>query len=200
MTQWSGLSLGVWENPALAFTVPHPSCVSLTGPCSVREWGQKVQRNAQPLFWTWGLTTSLGCPHPPGILGHFLLCLNTFDSALTSFLPGCSGSPPWAHIEHMLKHPCPVYSFILQHSCLLLHPPTLGSQMDLKAQICSLLSMVLVLASYQSVFYYKMLTHSFYMYFKLWGRKKEGAGVDTFFTALWVYGRALRGKKINPRS
>lgn len=85
-------------------------------------------------------------------------------------------------------------------SCLLLHPPILGSQMDLKAQICSLLSMVLVLASYQSVFYYKMLTHSFYMYFKLWGRKKEGAGVDTFFTALWVYGRALRGKKINPRS
>lgn len=31
----------------------------------------------------------------------------------------------------------------------------------------SLLSMVLVLASYQSVFYYKMLTHSFYVYFKL---------------------------------
>lgn len=39
--------------------------------------------------------------------------------------------------------------------------------MDLKAQIRSLLSVVLMLASYQSVFYYEMLIHSFYMYFKL---------------------------------
>lgn len=36
--------------------------------------------------------------------------------------------------------------------------------MDLKAQIGSLLSMVLVLASYQSTFYYKMLTEFLYAF------------------------------------
>lgn len=68
---------------------------------------------------TWGLTTSLWCLHPSGILKPFLLCLNTFDSALASSLPGSSGSPPWAHVGALLP-------------CLLLHPPKLRSQMDLK--------------------------------------------------------------------
>lgn len=36
--------------------------------------------------------------------------------------------------------------------------------MDLKAQVGSLLSMVLVIASYQSIFYYKTLTQFLYVF------------------------------------
>lgn len=158
MAQPSGHSLGDWENPALAFTVPHPSCVSPARLCSP---GLEGAEDAQPLFKTWALTTSLWCPHLSGVLKHFFLCSNTFDSALASFLPGSSGSPLWAQLSTCWSTPA------------LFTPSALRSQMDLKAQIHSLFSMVLVLASHQSIFYYKILTHNFYMYFKLWGGIKK---------------------------
>lgn len=44
--------------------------------------------------------------------------------------------------------------------------------MDLKTSICLLLSMILVLASYQSLLYYKMLTDTFYNSILNFGKKK----------------------------
>lgn len=81
------------------------------------------------------------------VFKYFWLCLG-FLSARQQW------EPSLGIVEHMLKHSCPVYSFICQHSSFF---------MDLKAQIHSLLSMVLMLASYQSIFYYKMLTQFLYV-------------------------------------
>lgn len=168
MTQWSGRSLGFWENPALTFTVPHPSCVK---GCTPVHWAVLSQGvgpegaegcsafvlNLRIDHLTWVPTSTWHFGAFFVVFKYFWLCLG-FLSARQQWEPSLGTCQ--AHVEAPL-------------SCLLLHPPTLRSQMDLKAEIRSLLSVVLMLASYQSVFYYKMLTHSFYMYFKLWGRKKK---------------------------
>lgn len=130
------------------------SCQAVFSRAEGAEWCSAFVQNR-------GLTTSLWCPHPSGILKHFLWCLSIFVSALASFLPGSSGSPALAQSSTCWSIPA------------LFTPSSSNTQEPGGSN--SLLSIVLVLASYQSVFYYKMLTHSFYVYFKLWrgGKKKE---------------------------